>query len=174
MRLNLNPKNALAGIAVVIVLIVAVVWFMNNGIEHIEDTNGADNFELQQITDENIIKDDLGAVGGPKISRPVLLGDTVEFSAKKFTGVYEILYDNYIMPSDFELNLTGYEISGGNFKMVVVHDDKIVATLEPDLFVNYRLEDVKGTVSLMIAGESASFSFSMSEMEYDGHAHPDY
>ena len=98
----------------------------------------------------------------------------MEFSAEKFTGVYEILYDNFVLPSDFEINLTAYEIRGGNFKLVVVHDDKIVATLDPDTFVEYRLEDVTGTVSLKIAGESASFSFCMSEMEYDYHAHPEY
>lgn len=174
MLINGNLKKALAGIGAIILIAVAVVWFMRNGIDHIEDTNGADDFTLQQITDENIIKDDLGAVGGPKISTHTLTGDTVEFSAKKFTGVYEILYDNYIMPSDFQLDLTNYEISGGNFKLVVVHNDEIVATLEPDLFVSYCLEDVKGTVSLRIAGESASFSFCMSEMDYDSHAHPEY
>lgn len=84
---------------------------------------------------------------------------------------YEILYDNYILPSDFDLNLTVYDIYGGNFKMVVVHDGKIVATLEPNIFVNYRLEDVTGTVSLRIAGESASVNFSMTEPGYDRHSH---
>lgn len=174
MRMNGNVKKVLAGVGAVILIAVAVVWFMHSGIDHIEDTNGAEDITLQQITDENIIKDNVGAVGGPKISREVLTGDTVEFSAKKFTGVYEILYDNYVLPSDFELDLTNYEITGGNFKLVVIHNDEIVATLEPDLFVDYILEDVTGTVSLRIAGESAAFSFSMSEMDYDNHAHPEY
>ena len=101
MRMNGNVKKVLAGVGAVILIAVAVVWFMHSGIDHIEDTNGAEDITLQQITDENIIKDNVGAVGGPKISREVLTGDTVEFSAKKFTGVYEILYDNYVLQEFF-------------------------------------------------------------------------
>lgn len=171
MKMNEKTKKTLTLIGVVIFIVVVGAWFILGGTDHIEDTNGADDRSLQQITDEDIIDQGMGSVGGPKISRSILTGDTVEFSAEKFTGVHEILYDNYILPSDFEVDLSGFVVTGGNFKMVVIHDDKIVATLEPDLFVNYRLEDVTGTVSLRIAGESAAFSFSMSEMEYDEHSH---
>ena len=171
MKLNETSKKVFAILSAIVLVAVAVVWFLTDGIEHIEDTNGADNFALQEITDEEIINMSTGAIGGPKISRSMLTGDTVEFSAEKFTGVYEILYDNFILPSDFDLSLFTYNINGGNFKLAVVHDDKIVATLEPDLFVDYRLEDVTGTVSLRIAGESASFSFSINEIDYDMHSH---
>lgn len=172
MKLNEKTKKILIIAAAVVLVAVVAVWFILGGTEHIEDTNGPDNYALQTITDENIIKMDVGAIGGPKISRNVLQGSNVEFSSEKFTGVYEVLYDNFIGKSDFVLDMTGFEVKGGNFKMVVVHDDKIVATLEPGMFVDYRLEDVTGTVSLRIAGESASFTFNMSEMEYDHHAHP--
>lgn len=171
MKMNENLKKLLATVGAIVLIVVAVVWFTLGGTDHIEDTNGADNFALQQITDENIINRDIGAIGGPKISRSALTGDTVEFSAEKFTGVAEILYDNYVLPSDFVLNLTTYDIRGGNFKLVVVHNDQIVAVLEPGLFVDYCLEDVTGSVSLRIAGESASFCFSMSQLEYDEHSH---
>ena len=65
-------------------------------------------------------------------------------------------------------------IQEGNFEMVVVYDDKIVARLESDMFVDYCLENVKGTMSLRIAGESASFSFYMTEHEFDSHSHADF
>lgn len=169
--MNEKTKKTLTLIGVIVVAVVVGVWCILGGTDHIEDTNGPGDFSLQTITDEDIINLSIGSIGGPEISRSALTGSTVEFSSEKFTGVYEILYDNYILPSDFVLDLTGYEIYDGNFKLVVVHNDEIVATLEPDLFVDYLLEDVTGTVSLRIAGESASFSFSMTGMEYDDHSH---
>ncbi len=171
MKLSEKTKKALLTVGAVVLIAVAGVWFLFGGTGHIEDTNGADNFSLQAISDREIIDISTGSVGGPKISRSVLTGNTVEFSAEKFTGVYEILYDNFIGKSDFVLDITNYNIHGGNFKMVVVHNDEIVAELEPDMFVEYRLEDVKGYVSLRIAGESSSFTFSMSEFDYNYHSH---
>ena len=55
----------------------------------------------------------------------------------------------------------------------MVQDDKIVAVLQPDDFgqVDYLLEDISGTVSLVIAGESAQFSFKIAEGDYDTFAH---
>jgi len=166
-------KNILLWIFAIALIVVAVIWFMGSDLEHIEDTNGPDNYSLTTITDANIIKMDTGSLGGPNKSKNILSGDAIEFSADKFTGVYEILYDNFIGKSDFVLDLSSFTVSGGNFKMAVVHNDEIVATLEPDLFVSYRLDDIKGHVSLRIAGESASFSFFISEMEYDRHSHTD-
>lgn len=167
----MNGKKILTTVVVLVFVVVVGAWFMLGGTDHIEDTNGPENFDLQTITDEEIINMSTGSIGGPKISRSILTGDAVEFSAEKFTGVYEIMYDNFIGTSDFEVDLTAYEIYGGNFKLAVVHNDEIVAVLEPGLFVEYRLEDITGYVSLRIAGESASFSFSMSELEYDYHSH---
>ena len=171
MKMSEKTKKILTMVGVIVFVVVVGAWIMLGGTDHIEDTNGAEDFSLQTITDEDIINMSTGSIGGPEISQSALTGDTVEFSSEKFTGVYEILYDNFILPSDFEVDLTAYEIFGGNFELVVVHNDEIIAVLEPDLFVNYRLEDVTGTVSLRIAGESASFSFCMSEMEYDYHSH---
>ena len=171
MKLNEKVKKLLITVGIVAIALVAGVQMLLGGIEHIEDTNGATNYALQTITPQQIVDMSTGSIGGPNITRSSLLGSTVEFSAKKFTGVAEILYDNFLLPSDFEINLTGYEIYGGNFQLVVVHDDQIVATLEPGLFVDYRLEDVTGHVALRIAGESASFTFSTTEFDYNLHSH---
>ena len=171
MKLNNKTKQILTMVGALVFVVVVGVWILFGGTDHIEDTNGPEDFSLHTITDQNIIDRSIGSIGGPSISRGLLTGDTVEFSAEKFTGVYEILYDNYIAPSDFEINLTNYHIHGGNFKLVVVHNDEVAAVLEPGLFVDYRLEDITGDISLRIAGESASFTFSMSEYEYDRHSH---
>ena len=115
----------------------------------------------------------MGTKGSITMSKKHLTNDAIEFSAKKYTGVYEVLYDEFIAPSDFEVNLTSFTVNEGNFKMVVVHEDQIIAVLEPDQLVNYRMEDITGYVSLRIVDESASFSFSMTEFEYDLHSHVD-
>ena len=164
-------KKILPGIAAVLLIVAGCIWMFGDGApSQITDTNGPDDFTLTTITDENIINRDIGSIGGPTISQG-LIGDGYTFSAKEFSGVYEILYDNFIGKSDFQLDITNFVVTGGNFRMVVVHDDQIVAELTPDMFVEYRLEDIKGTVSLRIAGESASFSFFMANIDYNAHSH---
>ena len=164
-------KKPLLFAAALVMVVAALIWMFIGGVEHVEDTNGPDNYNLQTIRDHEIVEMSTGALGGPKRSQTVLTGDSIHFSAEKFTGVYEILYDNLLGKSDFWISLTNYEITGGNFKMAVVHEDEIVAVLTPDLFVDYRLDNISGHVVLRIAGESASFSFAMSQSEYDRHSH---
>lgn len=153
----------------VVLVAVAVIWFMSDGIEHIEDTNGADDTSLTTITDQQIIDKSIDALNVG--TRTGFINGMVEISSKKFTGVYEVLYNNYIGSSDFMLDLCDFTVSGGNFKMCVVHDGKIVAVLEPDALVEYTLENISGRVSLVIAGESAEFSFEMTEFEYNSFVH---
>lgn len=171
MKMNEKTKKILTLVAALVLVLAIGIWFLLDDTSHIEDTNGPDNYKLQTITDGNIIKKNVGAIGGPDISRNTLLGDTVKFSAEKFTGVYEILYDNFIFESDFQVTLTAFEIYEGNFEIAVVYNDEIVATLEPGILSDYLLEDVTGYVSLRIAGESASFIFYMTEDAYDLHSH---
>lgn len=148
---------------------VAIFMLLGNDLEHIEDTNGADNYALQSITDEDIISLGTGSMGvGTKTNK---ISGMTEIYSEKFTGVYEVLYTNLLGKSDFLINIHAFEINGGNFKMVVVHNDEIVATLTPENADEYLLEDVSGKVSLVIAGESADFSFKMSNFDYDSFSH---
>lgn len=155
----------------VIVVIVAIggIMLLNSDLEHIEDTNGADNFELQTITDENIINQDIGCLGPGTTSSSVT--NMVEISSNKFTGVYEVLYVNLVGKSDFLLNLYDLKVNSGNFKMAIVHDGKIVKILTEENYEETLIENINGTVSLVIAGESADFSFEMSKFEYDSFSH---
>ena len=165
-------KNILLWLVAIVGAAAALFWIFGGAPEHIPDTNGPEDFSLTTVTDENILNRDLGSIGGPAVSQSILPGNGYEFSAKKFTGVYEVLYDNFIGKSDFQLDITNLVVTEGNFRMVVVHNDQIVAELTPDRFVEYRLEDITGTVSLRIAGESAAFSFFMSGQDYNLHSHP--
>ena len=135
----------------------------------IEDTNGTDNFALNTITDQNILNLDLPSGGyGTKTSG--LLSKTVTHSGKDFSGVVEVLWTDMIA-GDFVLDLMDYTVTGGNFRMVVVNEDRIIADIEPGT-TQILLEGVKGRVALRIAGESAAYSFSMTEFEYNSFAHP--
>ena len=154
-------KKLISSIIFVVMVGAGIFFFLSSDVEHIEDTNGADNYELTTITDQNIIKMDIGALGSSR-SKSILSGDLVKFSSKKFTGVEEIMYNNYIGKSDVYFQLLNYEITGGNFKLVVVLNDEIIDEIEPGMIVDYRLDDIKGTFSLRIVGESASYKFGIS------------
>jgi hypothetical protein len=164
-----NIKDKLFIAVIVVIVSIGAVEIFNSDLEHIEDTNGAENFSLQTITDDNIVNQDIGAMN-VTVSKDEITNMT-KISSKKFTGVYEVLYTNLIGKSDFVLNLYDFKISGGNFKMAVVHDDKIVKILTPENADEFVIEDINGTVSLIVAGESAEFSFKMTTFEYEEFSH---
>ena len=164
-----NIKNKLFVPVILIVVIIAGIMLFNTDLEHIEDTNGADNFELQTITDADIAKIEMGSLNVGVSTNNIT--NMNEISSSKFTGVYEVLYTNLIGKSDFLLNIYDFQVNGGNFKMVVVHNGEIVHTITPENAEEFRLEDISGTVSLVIAGESADFSFKMAKFEYDSFSH---
>ena len=155
-------KNILWILLAISVLAVGGWWFLSDGVEHIEDSNGPDNTELAVITDENIINMDMGALNVERSTG--LLNDGVTISSDKFTGVYEVFLTNYVGKSDLLIDLAGFHVTGGNFKMAVVNEGKIIATIEPGLFAECHLEDLTGTTALRIAGESAAFTFSMDRL----------
>ena len=162
-------KKILGVIVFIVAIIAAVVMLLSNDVEHIEDTNGADNYELQTITDEDIAKMEMGAKGYSVTTHN--LTKTTEISSGKFTGVHEVVYSNLLGKSDFVLNIRNFKVKSGNFKMAIVYDGEIVDVLTAETAENYILEDVSGTVSLVIAGESADFSFEMSTFDYDTLGH---
>ena len=169
-----NLKKILIGVAVVVCIAVFVFLMLDSNLKHIEDTNGPDNYKLTTITDDDIINLKMGALN-PGVVRPALIGDGVNFSSDKFTGVHEILYANYILPSDFDISINTLHVTEGNFRMVVVNDGKIVAEVYPnseELITHVRLENLTGYVSLRIVGESADYSFQMSSLDYDEFEHP--
>lgn len=157
MKLDEKTKKILIGIGAIIMVVVAIIWFMQDGLEHIEDTNGADNYNLQTITDSNIINRDVGAMG-LKTSNGIVT-NTTSYSSEKFTGVEEIYGEN-IVANRMEFNINHAQVTEGNFKIVLLVDDEIVHEFKlNELMQTYVIEDVSGYVSLRIAGESANFMF---------------
>lgn len=147
-----------------IIMAVAIIAhfayaLLTDDFEHIEDANGPDNYALVTITDENIIKQDMGSMNVKRSSG--ILNDGITFSSNKFSGVYEVFSTNFLFDSDFTMDLTNFYVNGGNFRMALVNEGKIVATVEPDMFASVELHDLNGSFSLVIAGESADFEFTL-------------
>ncbi len=172
----MNPKAQNPRVALLTVIFAAVfcLWMFNSTPETIEDTNGPGDFSLQTITDDNILNQDMGMTGGINIRKDDI-GDGITFSSDGFTGVYEVMYNNFFANSDVNICLTLLTVTEGNFKAVVVYNDEIIEELPfnaENPFIDLWLHDINGTVSLRLAGESAAFSFSMLQSDYDSFAHP--
>ncbi len=155
--MNEQTKKKLIGIMAVVLVIVGFIWFLNDDLEHIEDTNGPDIYKLQTINDDNIINLDTGSMGLKESTDNIT--NTVTYSSNKFTGVYEI-YGINIKGNRFDITVNHARVDGGNFRMVLVHNDEIVHEFKlNELTQSYTLENPDGYVALRIAGESADFMF---------------
>lgn len=153
-------KKLLLLVGVVIFIAVFALWMFSSDLEHIEDTNGEDNYSLQQITDYNIINMDIGALNLKESTDSIT--NTTSYSSDKFTGVAEI-YKNNIKGNRFDITINHAQVNSGNFKIVLVHNDEIVHEFKlNELMQSYTLENPAGTVALRIAGESADFLFDFS------------
>lgn len=129
-----------------------------------EDTNGDDVFTLQTITDDDIIHLRTGASGLNYTKENI--GEIIyssEYSSKNFNGVEQIYLTNCILPSDVWVYIGHLSVTKGNFKLAVVNNDKIIHTFDLDTFgEEIRFENIKGSFSIHVAGESAAFSFHIS------------
>ena len=168
-------KTKLPGWAVIPIVVVLVVGFLFlPKMEHIEDTNGAEDFSLATLTEEDILAKSLTCTGGPNRSTGRLnlpggwsISDGVELYAKKFSGVTDILWADYILPSDFSLSLDHFSVTGGNFRMMVINEGNIIADIQPGDNIDVLIEGLTGYTTVRIAGESAAFSIAMTELQYD-------
>lgn len=153
--MNIKIKNLLALPVVIIFAIVVIVMLANDNFEHFEDTNGADVYSLQTITDENIINMDIGSAGIWEKTNKITGLKT--YSSEKFSGVYEINNVNF-WGETFEVSVKNFKLNSGNIKYVVVVNDEIVHEFTPNQPNQvYKIEATEGNISLRIAGESADF-----------------
>lgn len=151
-------KKILTLVGVVVFIAVFALWMFSSDLEHIEDTNGAENYTLQQINDFNIINMDVGAMN--VVQAKEAFNNLPTLKSKKFTGVYEV-YKTDIVGNRFEITLYNTTVKSGNFKIVLVYNDEIVHEFRlNELYETYTLENPDGNISLRIAGESADFKFS--------------
>ena len=144
------------------ILVFGGYQLLSDPIKPIADANGPDDYSLAVITDENIIKQDIGAMNVSIVSgvfNPLNAG--VTFKSSNFSGVYRIFLTNFLFNSDFIMDIAGFWVNSGNFRMCIVNDGKIIADVEPGMLVDVALEDLNGSFELVIAGESADFEFTL-------------
>ena len=157
----MNMLKKIGGLVFIVAFIVVfIILASNNKIEHIEDTNGADNYSLQTITDENIEKRDIGAKGFASETNNIT--NKTKYYSKKFTGVTEVDGGTSIS-SEYTIFIHRFVVKEGNAKLVLLQDDKIVHEFAPgETMQEFTVENAKGSyMSLRIAGESAKFELEL-------------
>lgn len=145
-------------------LLLAIVFcFTGCSSTTYEDTNGEDNYELETITEEQIINLSVGASGmSYKESSLADMLKSSEYYSKNFNGVEQLYLTNFLLPSDINIYIGHYMVSSGNFKLFVINNDEIIHVFDDDTFSEtFRFEDLSGTFSIVAAGESANFTFYM-------------
>ena len=128
-----------------------------------EDTNGPDNYRLQTITDSDIVNLATGASGlSYKEQNFGGFLSSSEYSSKNFNGVEQLYLTNFIFPSDVFVYIGHLDVSAGNFRLVVINEDEIIFDIPLDTFnEEFYFENLTGSFSIHVAGESAAFSFHM-------------
>ena len=170
MNISEKTKKTLGSILIILVLIGAGIWMvLNPGPEHIEDTNGPDNYALQQITEADVVAMKMGCRGGVSTSEThwnfenFSVSSGIKYSCKKFTGVYRLYTATIFKGSDIFISLGDYQVNSGNFAFYVVFDGEIIGQVDYNEFgiAEFRLENIEktGTVEYILAGESANFRF---------------
>ena len=160
-----GKANLLWIIVAIAVLVFGGYSLLTSVPDPIKDTNGPDDYSLAVITDENIIKQDIGARNVSIVSGSLnFLNSGVTIKSSDFTGVYRLFLTNFMFNSDFDMDIAGFWVNSGNFRMCIVNEGKIIADVEPGMLVNVSLEDLNGSFELVIAGESADFEFTLDRM----------
>ncbi len=128
-----------------------------------EDTNGDDNFDLQTITDEDIIHLQTVSSGLNYSETSVGIISSSEYYSKNFNGVDQLYLTNYFADSDVVVTVGYLNVTAGNFRMVVINNDEIIFDIPLDSAAEaYIFEDVNGSFAIHVAGESAAVEFNFS------------
>jgi hypothetical protein len=82
----------------------------------------------------------------------------------------ELMHADYMVDPAFTLDIYNYKINAGNFELVLVSNNRIVARISPgdeETFV----ANIKGDFTIIAVGESADFSFEMTYSYFDTFSH---
>lgn len=135
----------------IILLCMLVTLSLTACVEHIEDTNGDDNFSLETITDSDIESGVISTVIEGESKQTVVNKTT--YKVKKLSGIKKLEEFDVIKSFTITSDMT---VSAGNCRLVLLKNSKIFK----DLNINgsERLTFDGGSYSLVVAGESAELS----------------
>ncbi len=123
-----------------------------------EDTNGNDDYSLQEITEEMVIKNKGGVQIAAVSSEVTKDGVTnIKLSVGEFNGVNQI---HVFRKGSYTVNVN-YEVSGGNTRLVITDGSSIIK----DFNVNEDNQVYEFTCEknyyLKLAGESCEFKLNV-------------
>ncbi len=145
---------------VCLLLVICMSFVLMSCGKEYEDTNGADDFTLQTITDENIIHLETGASNLTYKEKEVAGVKSTEYSSKNFNGVEQLYLTGFWGKSDVRVYIGHMNVKSGNFKLVAINNDEIIHEFALDTFSEeFIFEDLEGDFSIHLAGESAAFDF---------------
>ena len=151
-------------LCLILAMILAVFGAGCGGVEF-EDTNAPDDYSLAQITDENILKQDIGASDysqTPSSEESDNLSIMTEFKSDNFNGVAEIYHNNLLGGSGLIIDVSDLQVGSGNYRLCVVQDGEIVYDFPVnEIQQSYELQNAEGDISVVMAGESADFYLSI-------------
>lgn len=172
-----KSNNLFWGVFAFVFIAIFAFWILSDDTEHIEDINGTNNYALNTITKQDIINDKVpGKNLKQKKSNTSILGiesKTVTFYSNEFSGIEEICYIDYILPSDLYLDIYDFQVTSGNFEIVIINKGKIIGSIKPSDQTNQSLliENITGLTTIKLVGESAKFSFMMTQSNFDDFTH---
>lgn len=163
------------GIMGILVVVFCLYSFITDPFEHIEDRNGANNTNIAVITNSEIIEDKMGSKGMGRTKTDLEVGGWqlggVKFSSNKFSGVEALLGTDILFSTGMYLNIYNLEVTEGNFRLYVLLDDKIIDVIGPEDGYDHYYENPEGYFKVLAVGESANFSFEMTNSDYDEYYH---
>jgi len=128
--------------------------------ESYEYTNGIEDYTLQTITDENIMKLNIGASGLTcSTGRKDIVPFNGKYSSGNYNGVDRIFhYPNFDRKSEFTVTINNLNVKSGNFKIVIINNEKIICEAPLNIKEEqFNFENIVWTFSIHIAGENAEF-----------------
>lgn len=162
-----NKKRIIVGF--VIAFVLTGISFVSIAINHnkYKDTNGADNFSLQHITDEHILDNSTNITTNNYIyhSSGEATGfenfsdydhDNMFASAEKLSGK-QIIQATKALTNNVEITAET-KVESGNFRLVVVIDKEIYDDFKPNTKDTIIIKNCKGKdILVYIVGENAKF-----------------
>lgn len=141
-------------IALMLLCVLVAMSLVACDFGHIKDTNGDEDFTLETITDEDILKGETKYVAFG--SKNLTVGDVHSVTVKKFSGVWQVA----------QLELQGYgravasmdmSVVKGNCRVVLICNDKIVHDFNINGQDTYTV-NTAGKYYIKLAGESAEIA----------------
>ncbi len=126
-----------------------------SSVQHIEDTNGAEDISLCTLTEEELVSPHPQYImQGSKLNQK---SGAISFATRKMSGV--MILDKFTVKAGETYEFTGATtVNSGNVRIYIVCDGEIVLDIPTGYTTNFTLSGVEGKCELRAAAESAKFS----------------